>query len=196
MSSTNYTDLRSNGVLALDLELEYCTSLCDEIFRIYNTSNYSEIAKYIVSLPQNKFDEYSKKVHRLFSGPASVIASYISKLPQVHEAIGSSNLIVTPISPYEHNLRPDLPVNSPDFFYRLVRYNRVGDIGLPHFDHQFWDLSSGTTAQPTLPSYKRLWKVWIPLVGLISLMLYDLYLVRILSTFPLLMTPQNSLKQP
>ena len=162
---SSYNLLRENGVVEINLNLNFYNALCTTIYSLFDAHDYPSVAHSLYSSSESVFSSYSKKFNRIFSGASCVLCEQIANLPQIQSAIGSSNLIVTPISEYERRFRPDLSADSPDFFYRIVRYNHISDIGLPHFDRQFWDLSAGTSAQPDLPPYKRLWKVWIPLAG-------------------------------
>lgn len=52
-----------------------------------------------------------------------------------------------------------------DFFFRIVRKNKLLDIGFPHTDKFFWDLAKKKKILPPFSKCKKRVKVWIPLIG-------------------------------
>ena len=159
------TSLDLNGVATVKIDERYTSQISNEIYHLFSVEDYAGLVKHVSGLNASEYQSIAKKYNRILAGPIATLASSISDQDSIKDLIGASKLMVTTISPFEQFNRPCLRSNSPDFFFRIVRHNQPSDVGLPHFDKQFWELAHGTHAQPGTSFYQKRWKIWIPLAG-------------------------------
>lgn len=158
-------DLEQNGVVAINISVEYARLISTEIYSLFSVQNYCALVSLISKLSPDHYQDLTKKYNRIFAGPISALAAKIASSDSIKAAVGASRLSVTEISPYEHLNRPTLNKSTPDFFFRIVRQYKARDVGPPHYDSQTWELTDGTSAQSGTSTRQRRWKIWIPLDG-------------------------------
>ena len=147
--------MNRNGFKVIDIKPELIIQMRRFIKKKLNLLNAQKLneERYF-----NKF--FSTKIKRSFSLQIENLA--------IKEAyrIAQKYFKMTGVIPYvDKELIKKCKYPKLDLFFRIVRKNKISDIGYPHTDKFFWNFAKKNNTTPPFSDCKKRVKVWIPLIG-------------------------------